>query len=1475
MSIVLLLLASLLFSLQFKPVQTFVAKRAAKYLSKELKTRVEVESLYIKPFKSLVLEGLLIEDHEKDTLLYSPRFTVDLNLLSFDERIISVNTVQMDNGKFFLKQYKDTTTNLEFIINYFDTGTTKPRVKPRKPYDITFDKIVLNNIAFKYKNFNSNTLTKQVNFNDISLYNLNGIIQNLDTKNHLVKADFKNLTFREKTGFYLKNLTTSATIDTNQMEFKNLVFETPNTRISDYLLFKYNKFTDFGKFVDKIYLKANFKSSRIYSPDFAYFNAALDNSFVDLKLDGSVSGFVNDLKTKNLSIKTGKATYLKGDFNIKGLPNLKTAYIDLNLHQAYTNKQDLDYIISKATGKKKSILPPIISKFGNVSFKGKFKGFTKNFNASGDFKTKLGRIISNVNFKFNNNGTPSYNGLVKTYDFNLGELLGKKNLGRTTLSANINGSGFKINQLHEQIKSKIAYFDFQGYRYHNIAVNGIFANKVFNGKVNVNDRNVKLNFIGGVNLNPTYPVYNFNAVINKANLRALHFTKDTVQIDAKFRANFSGNNLDNIQGNFDINRIRLTNTTNSFVVDSVTLAAKGIGDTRSLVINSDILDASLKGKYDLQTLPSYFKSLVKRYIPSMQIAVGKFKPQNFEIALNLKYFEPLSLLFLPDLKIPEQANINGRFISNENLATVNGSAKLIQYKNIKINNLIIDESTTQDAMNLFIASDRVDLTENLYVKNVNIANILSKDSLNLNIKLSDKDAINQLDLNGLVEFNSKTFASLSILPSDIVINREVWKIQEKVKIGFDKGRTSIENFELFRNNQLLTINGVISTNPKDELLLGFNNFNLTTFNPLSQASGISLKGELNGNAKLSSIGKTPKIEADIKVDSLNFNNVAIGDLTMNAELDNSTRLINVKIDIINQGQKTLNVEGTYNANADKNNLDMNVKMNNNEVIIFEPFIKNLVSNLKGKVSADLNVTGPLLLPKINGTLTLINAGMTVNYLKTPYTINDDATVENSVIRLENLILKDLNDNAATANGTVDMSNPLLPVIDINLVAFNFMALNTTVKDNPLYYGTAYGTGVFTFNGPTNNMRINIDAKTEAGTVFNIPFNSSATIKDNDFIVFVAKDSLLNNKKETSFNGLTMSFDLVVDENSEVNIITDLGKLTGRGKANLDLNITSLGDFEMFGDYQISEGKFAYTAQDYINKIFKINQGGSIRWAGNPAEAVINLQAVYAVRTSLKNIYLAAGRPATDQQVLAEAIMNLNGLLLNPGITFDLNFPTDANVEDELQSYLSDVNNTNQQALNLIVRRTFVGPGDADLNLVNTTIVSVGTELLFNQLNTVIAQTFPLNFVDFNIRSLNEASASFRFLKDRLILTGGVTSRNFGSGDFQEFRVLSGDVARDVEALYLIKKDGSLVFRASNRLINRNLLNNNTKEAYVNALGLVYRKDFDNGKELLSILLGKKRREERQKKKMEMEQKPITNPVDPKEAKSKQTTAAPK
>lgn len=1481
-----MLLVLIVFSLQFRSVQTYVAKKAAAYLSKELKTRVEIGSLYIVPFNSVLLDSLYIEDQQKDTLLFSPEFSAKLSYFSLDNRRITVKSMELNGGKFYLKKYTNKSTNLSFILNYFKSDSKSQ--KKKREFDIELNKIALDDISFKYKNYNNTTPKRGINFNDVEVRNLSTTLLDLDTKNHLLKGQVKYMTFREKSGFYLKNLSSSVIIDKDQMEFKQLLIETPESKVGDYFLMKYSSFKDFSQFISKVTIQSNFKNALLNSSDIAYFSPNLSKTPVVLHVNGQISGRIKDLKAKNLMIQSGQATYVKGNFALSGLPNIKETLLDLNFEQISTNKKDIDLILNRAGLNGKSLIPEFTNKLGTINFKGRFTGFINDFIAYGEFKTKSGRLMTDLNMKIDKNSVPSYSGTVKTIDFNLGELTGMKDLGKTTLSASIKGKGFKIGSLNEEVKSNIKYLEFRSYKYSNIDINGNFSKKVFTGRINIDDTNLNLDFDGDIDLTQTLPQFNFTAEIRGAKLKELNLTKDSIQIDTDLSTNFSGSNLDNIEGFVALNNTQLTGSKNSFIVDSVHLRAIGRGTQRALTINSDILDASIKGEYDLKTLPSYFKSVANKYIPSLGLKFITPEKQSFEFSLNIKYFDPISMLFIPEMKIPQQANFNGKFVSADNVANLNGFIKLVEFRKYKINNLIIDESTSEDAMNIFITSDIINFTDSLYIKNVNIANILKRDSLNLNIKLSDKNAINQLDLNSLVEFNASgdTRIALSILPSDVVINSEVWKIQEKVSFSFDEGRgenedfnlfrrTKIEGFELFRDDQMMTINGIISKNPEDELLIGFENFKLTTFNALTKPAGITLNGLLNGNAKISEFGLTPKLTAGIDIDSLNYNNIPVGNLSMAAGFDNASKLINVKVDVENKGETTLNIDGTYNASDDQNNLDLKVYMYDNDVVLFQPFLRNLVSNMFGRVSADLVVTGKLIAPQINGNLSLKDAGMTVNYLKTPYKISDKVEVENTVIKLNNLKLQDIRNNEAIANGTVNLNNLRNPEIHVNIVSNKFMALNTTAKDNPLYYGVAYGTGTFRFNGPVNDMRIVIDAKTEAGTIFNIPLNSSATVSKNDFITFVGKDTTQKQAGFSNFKGLTMDFDLTVDENSEVNIFTDLGKLSGRGTSELSLNITSLGDFELYGEYLISSGKFQFTAQDFINKNFKINQGGSIRWTGDPMEAAINMKALYEVRTSTAPLYQAAGRPSRDEKVPVEAVMNLSGQLLTPNISFDINFPANAYIKDELQSYLGDVNNTNQQALSLIVRRSFASGSGTDIGalggMATETFISAGTELFFNQLNTILTQSLNLNFVDFNIRSLNDASASFRLLNDRLILTGGVTDRSLGGNKAtSDFNMMGNGnmIARDVEALYLIKKNGDLVLRASNRLNNRSFLNmtNLSNDDYVSAIGLVYRKDFDSFKELLSFLLGSKRKEERQN--TELNPGPDNSALKPEEIKVK-------
>ena len=75
---ILLLLVISLFLLRTEWAQNYLISEVTSRLSKQLKTRVTVERISIGFFDRLNLEGALIEDLQKDTLLYAGKLKMEI-----------------------------------------------------------------------------------------------------------------------------------------------------------------------------------------------------------------------------------------------------------------------------------------------------------------------------------------------------------------------------------------------------------------------------------------------------------------------------------------------------------------------------------------------------------------------------------------------------------------------------------------------------------------------------------------------------------------------------------------------------------------------------------------------------------------------------------------------------------------------------------------------------------------------------------------------------------------------------------------------------------------------------------------------------------------------------------------------------------------------------------------------------------------------------------------------------------------------------------------------------------------------------------------------------------------------------------------------------------------------------------------------------------------------------------------------------
>ena len=301
-----------------------------------------------------------------------------------------------------------------------------------------------------------------------------------------------------------------------------------------------------------------------------------------------------------------------------------------------------------------------------------------------------------------------------------------------------------------------------------------------------------------------------------------------------------------------------------------------------------------------------------------------------------------------------------------------------------------------------------------------------------------------------------------------------------------------------------------------------------------------------------------------------------------------------------------------------------------------------------------------------------------------------------------------------------------------------MALNTTVKDNPTYYGQAIGSANVSFSGEIDRPTIDVTAVTADGTNLVMPIEYQTNASESNFVEFVSRDdeSGKPDTVSTALKGIALNLALSATEDAHIKIIFDEQAgdiLQGYGRGNMNIKLLRTGELIVYGDYLISEGDYLFTLLDVVNKPFVVKEGGTIRWTGDPVNALIDLDAeykgLYAPLTNLVAEYISEEqRQEAGRNTKVDLSMNLKGSLLAPKISFDISFPEltgelKSIVDNKMRAISSDPQELNQQVFGLVVFGGFMpletGKGPQVANLGNSTINTL-SELFSNHLSSIVS-----------------------------------------------------------------------------------------------------------------------------------------------------------
>jgi len=1451
---------------QIPKVQTILVHVVTKEISQTLKSDIKIDAVDIRFLNKAVLKGVLVMDQHKDTLLYTHELVAAVNKIDRKKKSISLNRATLNGAQVNFLSDSSKTMNLSaFISELVKKDTTKE--KDSLPWKFDIYGIELRNSAFKLRNFQPNK-KDYLNFSDLDLKDLNIRISNFRIPNDSIMFNLEELNAKDKSGFHLKNLSGNALIHSTTISFTNLNIRTPNSNLNmpEFYL-RHENYKDYNDFLNKVIMIADIDSSKLSSKTLGFIVPSLGKIPLDIKLRGNVKGTVSNLKAKNLKVYYRDSTYLHTNISINGLPDQNQTFLMGDIKELYTTADNLEYFLSDLNKNEKINIPDNLKALEKINFEGNVTGLLNDMVLFGKIKSTLGEVSTDIGFKMLGNKNYAYKGEIITEKFNLGKFLGsEKTMGNLSLITRVDGKLNSDKQASAYTDAHIKSFEFNGYNYHDLTIKGELANNKYDGSIKSGDPNFNLNFLGHVDFSQKIPSVNFSAYVPKANLSKLNIDKEdsTSTLSFLLTANFTGKTFDDINGQVKIVNSVLRRKKQALRLKKFYMFTHNTDDRKIITLNSDYLDAELSSRYSQAIAINSLKNFLYNYFPVFNpdtsivpleferdsIVNNNLDDINFD--LTLKRADKIFKVFAPDIRIAHNSKIKMGYNIDDNSFLLTTNSKKIKLKDKEINNLNI-KAFTEDS--LFI----LDLNSN-----IKISNTLGFDQLKLKSKSYLNDALinikwtnDTIDNIGPGNFNlhtnlSKSLQSIAaktnILPSNIFIAGIPWALDSSA-LKLDSSYIYADNITLRNQDHTLNVNGAISSNPNDTLLVKMNDIDLSVINWFTSKLNYRFKGLINGKAQITGIYKEPIFSSDLKITDLTVNDSLIGEGIIYNNWNNNNKAVEMQFAIKNNNHEIIHLNGDYFPL--KNKINFNLALRELKIHLLSPFTNKFLNKLNGEIYSDLSIIGDINSPKINGNLFLRKGKFRVNYTAVQYNSDAHFKIHNNNLHIERLELSDNNGEKAFVNGNITNTNFKDLKLDLQVNYNDLMVLNTQIQDNEQFYGKAFVSGNAIIQGSPEDLTLNIKTKTEENTRLFVPVSNSGQVSQTDFLTFVSSelDSLntqLINEVEEKPSRMKLNIELQLTPEAIAQIIIDskMGDIIkAQGSGDLTISLDQ-GDLSIFGDYVIEKGDYLFNLQNVLSKKFRIESGSTITWNKDPLDAEIDMLAVYSTKAPLDQIIISdqSGQYAKKTPVDCQIIMK--GFLTAPNVKFGIDLPTsDSETKSLVQNMITSEEEMSKQFLSLLLIGSFISdqadpnPGSGGMGAQEG--LATASELLSNQLSHWFSQIS--NDVDLGVNyrpgdDINqdevELALSTQLLNDRVIFNGNVGVGGQNTTTPANDNNFAGEFTVEVK----LNETGTVRLKSFNRS-NEDMLYKNAE--YTQGVGIFYRVDYNNLKDLLTKLRLKK------------------------------------
>jgi hypothetical protein len=1453
-------------------VQTWLVQRVAAYLSKELDTRVEVGGLDVSFFMNIVLSDVQVDDRQGNPMIQSRRMVFDIGRISLRHQHITINKLFVEEAFLALRKLNGSPDyNFRFLIDYF-AGEDKSDRSDTNRWDLVCKSLEFSQSGFILENMDGARAGNGFDLHDVVIDDFHFAVHDIFLDDRLLSFVIESMSFTEPRGFDLVSLSGDFLIGPEGSTVSHLQLRTPKTDLLLDASFLYQGYEAFNHMYEDVGMTLEIKQSNLNMADLGFYLPALYGMQNVIQVQGELSGKLSDLQAERFLFSYGMDTDFKGSFRVSGLPDPARMRFDFFVDQFQTSIDDIAGFRLPASEEFPNLrIPDHLYTLGKLGYRGRVSGQMNDFFARGSVITNLGGIDLGVNIKndLERGNAYLYSGSVNSQGFDIGTMFARNDqVGHVSLNAEVEGQGVSLETLELDITGEVHSLELFGYEYQNLGISGAVSNRMFNGSLVVADPNLTLEFLGMISFEGTIPVFDFNASVDNANLTALNLYQRIEDAGSRLSGNISikasGGNLDELQGNMIVSDIVYEEVFSNDPQDPYSEVYKTsqisimntnfAGLQKHLLIRSDFVDASLSGEILFDDLLPAVRRFLSVHIPAVRgknstsrpfkngDSLGEPRQQNFQFKALFKDTELLSELFFPYVRLSKNAALYVDFDSSKDLVDITGRADMFSLFGNRLTDWNLMGSMSAGGYQVTNQGARLYLTDSLFLDNFCLDGILFNDSLlyEANWRTWDDDSNSHGHVQGITEFLGEGFARLRFLPSYAMINDSRWQVNPDHEVYFDSARIEVSNLVIYNADQSMKIDGLLDPDPKNRMHVYFQDFAFSNIEALLNVPKMHFDGIMNGNISFAALFQRPAFETYLLIDDFVYNYEHLGDMVIQSVWDDISDGFRVSAILTDPGrpdeEKPLLASGFVYPKRDDDQLDLDILVDRLSLSIWSRYLDGILDGFHGFATGRLRLAGRGSDPALSGMVYAENAGFRVDYLNTGYRFAHQVEFGKNFISFDEMIITDTLNNSGLVSGTVYHTKFKNFSLDVLLRPERMIVLNTNSSHNELYYGKAFASGIMHIHGPQDDITMDISARTQRGTQVFLPLTYTGELIENSFINFVSRDTVMNSVAFPPPNiaGLTLNFDLEVTPEADVQLIFDsqIGDvIRGRGSGNLKMEVTSQGAFNMYGEYVIDEGEYLFTLQNLINKRFRIQQGGTIRWTGDPNDADIDLRAAYRLRTALYDLMMDLD--TTDmyrRRVPVDCILILKDRLVNPEISFDIHLPGgDESTRELIERRITTEQEMNRQVFSLLVLNRFL---PATTDQYNTAlgygVGSTSSELLSNQLSNWLSQISSEFDIGINYRPGDQISSqelevalSTQLFDDRVIIDG-----NFGvAGTHASTNQRTSNIIGDINVEVKITPEGKFRIKAFNRSNTIDIINVNSP--YTQGVGVFYRKEFDS------------------------------------------------